>query len=169
MTGFAPPIQLGGNLFAGGPSLLWYDAGHYTLLTLDALAGVAGDLSADADCDVATYPGYTIERPIESPRQQAEALQRLVGRLGDGVSVGVEIASLPVALGSVLAAAGITQWTAIDGWLTDLRMVKTDEELAKLRANFALTEVGHAAARRSVREGQREIDVWTDIHAAIER
>ena len=61
LTGFAPPIQLGGNLFAGGPPLLWYDAGHYTLLTLDALAGVAGDLSADADCDVATYPGYTIE------------------------------------------------------------------------------------------------------------
>ena len=76
LTGYAPPIQLGNNLFAGGPPRLWYDDGHWTLLVLDALASAAGDLAADADCDVATYPGYTIEQPIESAKLLAEALGR---------------------------------------------------------------------------------------------
>ena len=169
LTGYAPPMQLGGNLFAGGPALVWYDDGHYALLVLDMLAVAAGDLSADADCDVETYPGYTIERPIESVRLQAEALARLIGQPGRNARVGIEAASLPVALHSVLSDAGITDSVAVDGWFTSLRMVKSEEELAKLRVNFALVETGHAAARRSVREGQREIDVWTYIHAAIER
>ena len=48
-------------------------------------------------------------------------------------------------------------------------MVKTDEELATLHANFAQTDLGHRVARKAVRSGQREIDVWTEIHGAIER
>ena len=48
-------------------------------------------------------------------------------------------------------------------------MVKTDEELATLHAKFAQTDLGHRVARKAVRSGQREIDVWTEIHGAIER
>jgi Xaa-Pro aminopeptidase len=170
LTGYAPPIQLGENLFAGGPPLLWYDDGHFVLLVLDALAPAAGDLAADADCDVETYAGYTVEQPIESAKLLAEALGRVIGRSPlQGGSAGVETTRLPMSLIPVLARAGMGDWTEIDGWFAQARMVKTDEELAKLRANFALVETGHAAARRSVAAGQREIDVWTDIHAAIER
>jgi Xaa-Pro aminopeptidase len=61
------------------------------------------------------------------------------------------------------------QMQPIDGWLIGLRMIKTPEELAKLRTNFALTDIGHAAARRAVRPGRHEIDIWTDIHSAIEQ
>ena len=170
LTGYAPPIQLGENLFAGGPPLLWYDDGHFVLLVLDALATAAGDLAADADCEVETYAGYTVEQPIESAKRLAEALGRVAGRSSlQGGRAGVETARLPMSLTPVLARAGLGEWTEIDGWFTQTRMVKTEQELAKLRANFALVETGHMAARASVRAGQREIDVWTDIHAAIER
>jgi Xaa-Pro aminopeptidase len=47
--------------------------------------------------------------------------------------------------------------------------VKTDEEIAKLRDNFALTDIGHAAARRAVQPGQREIDVWVALEGAIQQ
>ncbi|MEZ4580927.1 MAG: Xaa-Pro peptidase family protein [Caldilineaceae bacterium] len=169
LTGFAPPIQLGMNLFAGGPSLLWMNEGHYTLLTLDGLAGAAAGVADDPDCDVVTYRGYTIDAPIDSRGHMEAAWREIVGSVGAGAQVGVEAAMMPVMAGAALNAAGVRAWRAIDGWLTDLRMVKTAEELAKLRANFVLTDIGHAAARRAVRPGRREIDVWTDIHAAIQQ
>ena len=28
LTGFAPPVQVGPNFFAGGPPLVWYEAGY---------------------------------------------------------------------------------------------------------------------------------------------
>jgi Xaa-Pro aminopeptidase len=59
--------------------------------------------------------------------------------------------------------------TPIDGWLEPLRMVKTAEELDKLRHNFALTDLGHAVARQVVAAGQREIDVWAAVHSAIQQ
>lgn len=58
--------------------------------------------------------------------------------------------------------------TPIDGWLTPLQVVKTDEELVKLRENFALTDIGHGAARHAVQAGRREIDVWVAIESAIQ-
>jgi Xaa-Pro aminopeptidase len=47
-------------------------------------------------------------------------------------------------------------------------MIKTQEELARLRRNFALTDIGHAAARKAVQTGAREIDVWNALHSAIQ-
>jgi Xaa-Pro aminopeptidase len=48
-------------------------------------------------------------------------------------------------------------------------MIKTAEELVKLRENFALTDLGQAAARQAVQVGKREIDIWTAIHTAVEQ
>jgi len=169
LTGYAPSVQLGQNLFAGGPPLLWYEDGHFTLIVMDGLAGAAGALAEEPDCDLITYPGYAYQQPIDGFGGLRAALQTVVGRPHGAMKIGVELQSLPLALGSVLSEAGWAEQTGIDGWLTELRMVKTLEELAKLRANFALTDIGHAAARRAVHPGQREIDIWTDIHDVIER
>jgi Xaa-Pro aminopeptidase len=67
------------------------------------------------------------------------------------------------------ALAGETDFTPVDSWLEPLRMIKTAEELAKLRENFALTDLGHATARQAITAGKREIDVWTEIHSAIQK
>ena len=85
--------------------------------------------------------------------------------------VGLEVSDVPLALATTLQAllpAG-SEVVPVDGWLTPLRAIKTDEELVKLRENFALTDVGHAAARRAVAAGQREIDVWVALESAIQQ
>jgi Xaa-Pro dipeptidase len=171
LTGFAPPIQLGWHHFAGGPAVVWYEDGHFTLLVLDAHAEAAGAFDAEPDGTLRTYPGYTIEQPITSPEHLAAALVAVVGRAGGNGRIGVEQHALPAFLHAALTAAlpAAAQAVPIDRWLVPLRMVKTPEELAKLRRNFALTDLGHRVAREVTRPGLREIDVWTEIHRAIER
>lgn len=171
LTGFAPPVQLGPSPFAGGPPLVWYEDGAYTLVILDGYAADAAEFGRQPGCAVVTYLGYTIEQPIAGAAHLAAALRQTLStsmiRTG---AVGVEeretssfiLATLTDALGQG------TQTVAIDGWLEPLRMVKTAEELDKLRHNFEHIEVGHAAARQAVWPGRREIDVWADIHSAVQ-
>ncbi len=172
LTGFAPPIQTGPNLFAGGPPLVWYEDGHYTLIILDGQAGEAANLTDDPDCEVVTYQGYTIQQPVAGAEHLRGALRQVL-RKQNGVSgkIGVEQDDLTFALAQVLQAASGdgAENVAIDQWLVPLRMVKTAEELTKLRENFALTDVGHAAARKAVHPGQREIDLWSEIHSAVQQ
>ncbi|MEZ4737560.1 MAG: Xaa-Pro peptidase family protein [Caldilineaceae bacterium] len=171
LTGFAPPVQLGPNYFLGAPPLVWYEDGHYTLVVLDGQAGAAAHLRDATDCDVVTYLGYTIQQPIAGGDRLWETLQPLLYRSQAQGTVGIEMGDTTLLLQQMLENALPTRapLTAMDGWLVPLRMVKSGEELQKLRNNFALTDVGHAAARNAVAAGKREIDVWTEIHAAIQQ
>lgn len=170
LTGFNPPLQLGPNFFLGGPPLVWYQDGHFTLLVVDNQVGAAEGLSNDPDMSIVTYLGYTIQQPIAAGEHLAEAFRQLLGEVGSGV-VAVEEQDITMLLANVLieACGGEMDFEPIDGWLEPLRMVKTGEELAKLRDNFALTDLGHATARQTVAAGQREIDVWTAMHNAIQQ
>ena len=172
LSGFAPPPQLGGNAFAGGPPVVWYDEGEFTLIVLDAFAADTEAFGRQPGCAVKTYLGYTIEQPIASADGLIAVLRETVGRVtGARGAVGVETRDAPVALVQALQAgqpSGAT-FTPIDGWLDPLRRVKTGEELDKLNAAFRLIEIGHVAARQAVQAGRREIDVWADIHSAVQR
>ncbi len=142
------------------PALVWYAGGEWSLIVLDSYVGAA----TAGGCAVVGYSGYTIDAPIASYDNLAATLRAtLVGISG---TIGIEERALPLFLRAELQAADLLP---IDGALVPLRMVKTDEELAKLRQNFKLIEVGHAEARQAVRPGRREIDIWTDIHGAIQR
>jgi len=170
LTGFAPPIQLP-NLFLGAPALVWYEAGHYTLVVLDGQDGLVADLQSASDCAVITYMGYTIQQAIASGDRLRETLAPLLQRSQAQGPVGVEVQDTTLLLQQLLDSALPTRAaiTPIDGWLVPLRMIKTAEELQKLRENFALTDIGHEAARKAVQAGKREIDVWTEIHAAVQQ
>ena len=170
LTGFAPPVQVGPSFFLGGPPLVWYAGGHFTLIVLDAHAGIAAPFGQEPGCTLVSYLGYTIEQPIDGFKHLAAALRTAIGTGGAG-QVGIEARDLTAFLRDVLRdtlppAAGLTP---IDGWLEPLRVVKTGEELAKLRENFALVDLGHSVARRATQAGRREIDVWTDVHSAIQQ
>jgi len=173
LTGFAVPVQLGVNYpFIGGPPLVWYEDGHFTLFVSDAYTAETAAFDQQPDGSVVTYQSYTIEQPLAGAGHQATILRQhgeqahpRSGRIGleqRDVTCHVE-----AELREMVAAE--VEFVFIDGWLEPLRMVKTDEELAKLRANFALTDIGHATARRVVAAGQREIDIWTTIHSAIQQ
>jgi Xaa-Pro aminopeptidase len=154
LTGFAPPPQVGPGPFAGGPPLLWYEAGAFTLILLEAY-------HSDA-VPVIKYPGYTVEAPISSAQDLSAIIDRLARKAH--TPIGIEQQHLPAFL-----LTSLNDTTAVDGLLAPLRMVKTDEELADLRQAFALSDTGHAAARRATRAGAREIDVWTAAHSAVQQ
>lgn len=180
LTGFAAPVQLGPNFFAGGPSLVWYEAGHFTLFVVDAYAAYAAPFDAEPDGTLVTYLGYTIEQPVAGADHLAAAFRQALttsrlpppSRGGQGGVIGVEERDVTIMVSAVLQnellSSGV-RFSAIDGWLEPLRMVKTEEELTKLRANFAMADLGHAVARQTIAAGQREIDLWTALHSAIEK
>ena len=169
LTGFAPPVQLGPNPFAGGPPLLWYEDGCFTLVVVDALADSTRGFAHDRDAAVVTYTGFTYLAPLDGHAHLQEALAEL-WKNGRGGRIGVEMEKTP---STVVAALWKTHKTRdllpLDNVLAPLRAIKTDEEIRKLRRSFELVEVGHAAARRAVMADAREIDVWVAVQSAIEK
>lgn len=172
LTGFAPPIQTGPNPFAGSPPLLWWDGERFTLVIVDGLAGLAAPFAAETDGAVLTYRGYTVEAPIDGAAHLSETLRLLWAQqaMSKFTRVGVESWTVPAAIANLLTktVASNVEWVNIDNWLAPLRTIKTAEELAKLRENFRLTDIGHAAARRATVAGAREVDVWLAAKAAVE-
>lgn len=169
LTGFAPPVQTGSNPFAAAPPLLWWADGHFTLIVVDGLAPLAAAFAEEEDGTVLAYRGYTLDGPIDSALQLRRLLEQFWSQ-GQVGRIGVESSAVPAAVGGVLAGkTASARWVSIDDWLAPLRMVKTAEELAKLRENFHLTDIGHAAARAAVITGAREIDVWEAARAAVEQ
>lgn len=169
LTGFAAPVQTGINLFSGGPSLVWYEGGHFWLIVQDVFAGDTKSLEQEPDITVVTYPAYTIERPVTPSENLAATLSALVKKSGAmGGRVGMETQWLTVWLDLALREDLLsTDIVPIDGWLTPLRMIKTEEEIALLRRNFEFADIGQAAARQATRAGVREIDVWAAVESAV--
>jgi Xaa-Pro aminopeptidase len=163
LTGFTPPIVTGPNLFAGGPPFVWYEDRHFILLILDSHANIALPFAAEPDGSIATYQGYALEQPLAFGANLKAKIRELVGTTSG--KVGVEAEWTTYLFTDSLPAT--CQLVPVDGWLEPLRTVKTAEELAKLRANFRLSDIGHEAARATVQVGKREIDVWNALHNAI--
>jgi Xaa-Pro dipeptidase len=156
LTGFAAPLQLGPGPFAGGPPLVWYQDGEFSLIVLDNAE------TPGVDVPLLRYAGNTVQTPIRSAGNLQAIVHELFGRKPGG-QTGVEGRHAPAFL--VPSQASTVE---IDGWLDPLRMIKTAEELEKLRRAFALTDLAHAAARHATRAGAREIDVWCAAHTAVE-
>jgi Xaa-Pro dipeptidase len=167
LTGFAPPVQTGISPFSGGPALVWYEAGHFMLIVLSGYAADAGDFGNQPGCSLVTYQGYTLDAPLDSTTHLTNALRRVIYQSGSAGKLGVEKHDLPVSLW--MALNDRDHVISIDGWLRTMRAVKTDEELVKLRENFRLTDIGHAAARGAVQVGATEIDVFMAVHQAIHK
>lgn len=167
LTGYFPAPQLGISVHAA-PPLVYYDDGEFVLLAADLPATTAETLAVP----VVSYQGYTIEQPTNPFGNCATALWELVGQFGmRSGRLGVEFRQLSGALWPLLRqlVSGEEDLLAIDGWLAPLRMRKTDEELAKLRENFTLSDVAQRVAREAALAGQREIDVWAAMQAAVDQ
>jgi Xaa-Pro dipeptidase len=172
LTGFNPPVQVGPNFFLGGPPLIWYVDGHFTLMVLDGQASSLENFGQQPDCALRAYEGYTIQKPITGGPNLAALWKEVIGARAGSGPIGVEDRSFTVYLREMLSDEIFESsaiWRSIDDWLLPLRMVKTAEEIGKLRDNFALSDLGHHVARQMTRPGLREIDVWTEIHSAIQR
>lgn len=168
LTGFNPPLYTGPSVFLGGPPLVWYEKEQWTLLVLDWHAPYAGAFAQQPHCALVTYSGYTVDQPLAGAVKMRSALRRMVGNALSG-TIGMELRDVPADLALMFHELGAAKLVPIDTWLEPLRMIKTTEEIQKLRDNFRLTDIGHAAARQAVQSGATEIQVWNAAHSAIER
>jgi Xaa-Pro aminopeptidase len=164
LTGFARPWRAGADLYSGGPALVWYENGAFTLIVMNSQIGEAEAFAQQPNCDVVSYQGYSYTEQPAGPMLLAAALQSVTGKSKHSGSIGIEARHLPVAL-----AENLGQIVAIDGWLDPLRRTRTAEELDKMRRNFDLIAVGQAAAKDVVQPGNLELDVWFAIHTAIQQ
>lgn len=167
LTGFNPPIQTGPSPFLGGPPLVWYEHGAWTLLILDAQEPNAGAFGQEPNCALVTYTGYTVEQPITAQIKLRERFRKVLGNRLSG-KIGIELRDAPADIALMLHEIGAAELVPVDTRLDHFRRIKTPEELAKMRDNFRLTDIGHAAARAAVQPGALEIDVWNAAHSAIE-
>ena len=166
LTGYAPPIQTGPNPFEGGPALGWWDEGKLTLVLSDGEAGAAGALGLGTR----DYVAYTIEGPAAGFRHQVAALKELIAASGDGKGrVGLEFNFLPAALlETIREALPHAELIPLDASFDLLRAVKTPDEVQRIRASLALCDLAQAETIRLMRRGMSEIDLWTQVKAALE-
>lgn len=168
LTGFAPPIQTGPSAFLGGPAMVWYENGEWTLMVLDWQEVNAGEFARQKNCTLVSYTGYTIDQPLMGQMKLRGLFQRVTQNKVAG-KIGIELRDAPADIALSLHEWGAAELIPLDTWLEPFRRIKTPEEIQKLRDNFRLTDVGHAAARRAVQIGATEIDVWNAAHYAIEK
>ena len=164
LTGFVAPIEVGPNPFQGGPPMLWFEQGNWVLIVVKGLASAAAAFAKEPGCAVLSYEGYTIQGPLSGRTQLLEAMRSLSRNPASGMAL--EASSAP---NSVAALFKSDATRAIDGWSDLFRTIKSEEELAKLRENFRLTDLGHAAASQAVKPGATEMDVYLAAHASIHR
>lgn len=168
LTGFNPPIQTGPSAFLGGPPMVWYENGYWTLIVLDTQEVNAGKFAQQPNCALVSYTGYTVDQPLTG-QVKLRGLFRSVVQNNLSGKIGIEARDVPADIALTLHEIGAAELIPLDTWLNPYRPIKTAEELSKMRDNFHLTDVGHAAARKAVNAGVREIEVWNAAHSAIER
>ncbi len=168
LTGFAPPIQTGPSAFLGGPPMVWYENGAWTLMVFDWQEVNAGEFGKQENCALVSYSGYTVDQPLTG-QVKLRGLFRSVVQNNLSGKIGIEARDVPADIALTLHEIGAAELIPLDTWLEPFRRIKTPEEIQKLRDNFRLTDIGHAAARRAVQVGATEIDVWNAAHYAIEK
>lgn len=171
LTGFARPWRAGADLYAGGPALVWYEDGTFTLIVMDSQVAEAEEFAKQQNCQVVGYQGYSyIEQPAGADLLD-KALIEQIGTSSSTSQIGVETHHLPLFLYESLSKSqvGQTDFTSIDNWLDPLRVTRTSEELDKMRENFALIKIAQEAAHDAVQVGNLELDVWYTIHQAMQQ
>lgn len=168
LTGFNPPAQTGPSVFLGGPPMVWYENGAWTLVIFDWQIPNAGKFGEQPNCRIVAYEGYSIEHPLAGAVHLRATMRRVMGNSLSG-KIGIELRDTPADIALTLHEINHVEPIATDTWLDAFRRIKTPEEIQKLRDNFRLTDIGHAAARQAVKPGNREIDVWNAAHYAIEK
>jgi Xaa-Pro dipeptidase len=166
LTGYAPPIQTGPSPFEGGPALGWWRGGDLTLVLSDAEA----DVARERGVEVREYVGYSLEEPLDVTERQTAVLRDLLREKGvPGAGVGAELNFLPATLVRTLEDFfAVGDIRPLDGELDALRAVKTQDEIAKVRAALALCDMGQSYMRKNLRAGVTEIELWGEMKARME-
>ncbi len=156
-TGHAPTVETGPSPFAGGPAV--------AVVARDGRIGLLAANAEAARADVVeTYDAYGSDHADAATAPYAEALRRLVARLGVGGVLASETATHTALLDTVLGTARVDVTPA----LRRQRATKTAAELAALRRVAAITATGQRAFAAALAAGRSELALFADIRAAME-
>ncbi len=118
--------------------------------------------------DIAVFP-YEFYRPTELRDAAAAAEQALLlatDAVGlRGCRVGVEDTHLSARMFRALAQT--CEPVPLGGEIERLRRQKDDDEIALIRRAVAINDRGFEAARRAIRPGATELDVWAAVYREI--
>lgn len=157
-SGHESAIETGPNPFAGGPALLLLEPKRVTLLHPDC---EAPDLAA-LDLTGVAYTSYTPAGPLAPHAAYVAQARALLGGR-PAAKLGIEFRQLPAALAELVAGA-----TPIDDAIAGLRTIKTETELASIRAALDLCDHAQAILPGLVQPGRTELAIWGDLRAALE-
>jgi Xaa-Pro dipeptidase len=169
VSGYPVPIEVGPSPFAGGPTLavLGLD-GHVTLIVPNTEEAAARS-NSQADTVVA-YAAFGYQERYDQPANEWDVLRRVLRESGMGTGVlGIEPVALPVSIGSALTTElDATVLADVTPALAEARLVKTSDEIARLRRAIDLTTVGMDAAHRLLQPGMTENGLFAGIRGAME-
>jgi Xaa-Pro dipeptidase len=152
LTGFVQEIEFGPMYpFSAGTLVqLWPDGTGNVILPSDdeAAAPVVRGLA------VRTYEAYSL-----GPMRPFTNAGALIDRRG---TLAVEAHS-----GAAALLEG-TKWVDVGPQLRWLRTIKDVAEIAAIRQTCAVVSAGQRAFRAQARPGRREIEVFSEVHAAME-
>lgn len=154
LTGFVPEIETGPSPFQLSALALLQPGRAPVLVVSEDEAEAA----AAYGCEVASYPGFGIG-PVDPVGAASNALRNAL----DGGSVAIDAGAFPAAL-----ARGL-DWVDVGGDLDIARAVKDPDEIDLMRQAVAVCDAGQEAARRLAVPGMSELDLFTEVRAAMER
>ena len=107
-TGHVVPVEAGPSPFAGGPTLAAVAAdGTIGIVCANVEAAAAGASRADV---VETYEGYTFDHAVDYVAGWADAVRRLVARLGVGGRIACERGFAPSSLADLAPVDRRSTW-----------------------------------------------------------
>jgi Xaa-Pro aminopeptidase len=117
---------------------------------------------------VTPFASDTIDRPLPGLSGLIELLLARLRRHA-GATIGIEPDETPAAVLTALMA-GLPGLQMVDASSAPrhLRMIKTLDERALLRAAVRLTDTGQQTAKRMARLGMTEIELYGEIHKSME-
>lgn len=168
-SGHDVPVEAGPSPFAAGPSLALVGADGSVTLIVPNTEEAAARANASAD-HVVAYVGYTYDEPTDIALNYVSAVRDALGEQATTVGVlGIEPATLPTSLYRLLEREFVELERRDAGSaLAEARLIKTDDELAKLRRAIELTSIGQHATRAGLTPGITELELFAVLRRAME-
>lgn len=137
--------------------------------------GEAGSLKENKDLpEIRTYLDYDINQKVDVPAnllsQIKEGLRELkTEKEKAGFLLGIEARTLPSLFSrEIKREFGQVEFVDIGSLLIEMRVIKTPQEIALIKKAAIIAGLGQKTAQENLKEGIREIELYTRIKSAME-
>lgn len=169
LTGYFYNFEIGPSPFQLIPAALFVIPPHYSGLII---ADNESDQLAllDSQIKVNPYASYSYEKPLDYSASFCIKLLELVAQTGMGSArIGVEADTLPFSICESLSLNyPDIELIDISADLSNMRMVKDEDEIELIRAATHLCDVGQEAVIKYAKPGMTELDLFKMVRGDME-